>query len=254
MFFVTSWHRIRAALRPSASLGFVVAVTSMFAAMITERRTRLRQALVTGGITTGGALGFALWTVLTERRVWRFRTRKGKSPGMAPPPPAGQLPTLQTLLGVVPVAQTQIRAGDAATITSVNTYTDGFRVRAEFRFGTSVVYPIPPTMRQRRKDVRIPRFDLYAADDCGNRYHPWYPSASGGGTRWTSNAIFSPPLAVDAHTLSVEIAELRWEKMSDSISLFDAFADTLDRPTKWRFVIPLAGTATTRNASDPIAG
>jgi len=74
MFFVTSWQRLRAALLPSASLGFVVAVTSMFAAMITERRTRLRQALVTGGITTGGALGFALWTVLTERRVWRFRS------------------------------------------------------------------------------------------------------------------------------------------------------------------------------------
>lgn len=133
-------------------------------------------------------------------------------------------------------------------------YTDWFRVRAEFRLATSVVHPTPPAMRQRREDVRISRFDLYAADDGGNQYRPWHPSLSGGGTRWTSDATFSPPLAGDARTLSVEIAELRWENMSDSVSIFDAFADALDRPVKWRFAIPLAGTATTRNASNPVAG
>lgn len=146
----------------------------------------------------------------------------------ATPVPA---PELQTLLDVVPIAQTETHRGNAITLLSMERYAEGFLLHGRL----SLREPLVPIWGM----LREPALRFAAEDERGRTFHTW---GHGVGTAYGSASVFThtfaPALAPDAKTLRFELSEIGWRPPD----LFNGPGPAREpEPGPWRFLVELGG-------------
>lgn len=217
--------------------GFVVGIVAQ---LLTSRRWRARQALLTGIGTAALSLftpALEHWTMRLEWRLHRAQARRRRRAGAAEEDEEHHrdVRDLTELLRVVPIAQTRERVdGGLLQLISLEVYAEGMRLHTRLMYERSA--------RSGRWDEgpfgdrAHPELTVVATDDAGGGYSFTQRSSHGGSRESRSELGCLEPLASDATELRVIVAEIRWRSFEPG-RREEVMAGKEEGP--WIFTVPV---------------
>ncbi len=221
-------------MHPGAPLSFLMGIWAALSSAVASRLTknRLRAALLTGllmslwpqvemrlqhqplyqrGVVGWMRLMSTLYSLQHRRRREEYEhEREEMIERFGFDPQTGGPPEPETLLRVIPIAQTVGLESESLMMLSIESYAEGFIVHIRL---LSHEEPEPPELFSPIFSHSFPEVGrLDVRDDRGNRYLVMQGGGGGSDRGWRFEFRSGQPLDPQARELTLEIPEIRWER------------------------------------------